>query len=232
MFSFCSIPAEESRVDVAAGVGHFGLPFPVAKLSLFGDVQPLIHDYGTAAVSLGILLEDFGLPTPGETLLISAAIAAAEGTLDIRWLLFFAWVGAVVGDNIGWLIGTYGGHRLMVRYGGRIGVTQTKLQHVEAVFARWGDYVILFARFFPILRQFNGIVAGTLEMHWARFSWLNAIGAALWVAWWGLLAYWLGRSVLEFIRAAGRIENLLFLLAGAILILVALRIFWRRYKRR
>jgi membrane protein DedA with SNARE-associated domain len=231
MFPFCSIPAEESSLDVAAGVGHLEPPFSEAKLSLFGDVQPLIHDYGTAAVSLGILLEDFGLPTPGETLLISAAIAAAEGTLDIRWLLLFAWAGAVIGDNIGWLIGYHGGHRLMVRYGSRIGVTQTKLEHVEAAFARWGDYVILFARFVPILRQFNGIVAGTLEMHWARFSWLNAIGAALWVSWWGLLAYWLGRNVLAFIERVGRIEHLLFLLAGIILIGVALRIFWRRHKQ-
>jgi membrane protein DedA with SNARE-associated domain len=199
-------------------------------VSLFGDVQPYLRDYGSAAVAVGILLEDFGLPAPGETLLISGAILASRGTIDIRWLLLAAWVGAVIGDNIGWCIGRWGGHRLMLRHGARIGITQEKLARVEGFFARYGDVVIVFARFVVLLRQFNGIVAGTLGMHWLRFLILNAIGAALWVGWWGLIAYWLGRRVLDFIERAGEIEHLLFAIAAAILLGVGLRIYWRRRK--
>jgi membrane protein DedA with SNARE-associated domain len=199
-------------------------------VSLFGDVLPYIRDYGSAAVAVGILLEDFGLPAPGETMLITGAILASRGTIDITWLLLAAWLGAVIGDNIGWCIGHWGGQRLMVRYGSRVGITQQKLARVEGFFARYGDVVIVFARFVVLLRQFNGIVAGTLGMHWARFLVLNAIGAALWVGWWGLIAYFLGRSVLRFIEQAGQIENLLFVLAAVILLIVGWRI-WRRQPR-
>jgi membrane protein DedA with SNARE-associated domain len=197
-------------------------------VSFFGSVEHYIHDYGYLAVSGGILLEDFGLPTPGETLLISGAIAAAHGTLDIVPLLLLAWTSAIIGDNIGWAIGYWGGHRLVVKHGSRVGITAAKLAKVEGFFDRYGDYVVVFARFVVLLRQLNGIVAGTLAMHWARFLVLNAIGAALWVGWWGLLAYWLGQSVLDFVRSAGRIEPILFSLAGLALVVVAARILWRR----
>ena len=194
----------------------------------FGELQRIIGDYGYLAVALGILLEDFGLPTPGETLLITGAILASGGGLNIYILLPLAWLGAVIGDNIGYLIGYYGGHRLMLRYGGRIGITAERLQQVERFFDRYGGWVIVFARFVVLLRQLNGIVAGTLEMHWARFLLLNAIGAALWVGWWGLLSYWLGHGVLEFVRRAGRIEPILFTVAGLVIAGVAARILWRR----
>lgn len=166
---------------------------PLLLPDIFSHVHEAIAHYGYVAVAFGVLLEDFGLPTPGETLLIAGAIAASHGDLNIWLLLFFAWLGGVVGDNVGYLIGRSGGHRLMLRYGGRIGITEAKLKQVAGFFARYGSVVIVFARFVVVLRQFNGIVAGTLEMPWWRFVILNASGAALWVGFWGGLAYNLGK---------------------------------------
>ena len=197
-------------------------------MSFFGGVEYAIHDYGYAAVSGGLVLENFGLPVPGEMLLISGATAAAQGTLDIVPLLLLAWAAAVTGQTIGWAIGYWGGHRLLARHGGRVGITAAQLARVESVFDRYGDLVVIFARFIVVLRQLNGIVAGTLEMGWARFLILNAIGAALWVGWWGLLAYWLGHRVLGFAHSIGRIEPMLFALAALVLIAVAARLVWRR----
>ena len=197
-------------------------------MSLFGDVQPYIAQYGYIAVGGGILLEDFGLPTPGETLLIAGAIAATRDTLNITWLLLIAWAAAVFGDSIGWAIGRYAGHRLVVQYGSRVGITSEKLARVERAFARYGDAVIVFARFVVLLRQLNGIVAGTLSMPWPRFLLFNALGGALWVAWWGLLAYWMGQRLLDFVGKAGRIEPVFFALAGLAVFAALLRILWRR----
>ena len=197
-------------------------------MSFFGSVEHYIHDYGYFAVSGGLVLENFGLPVPGETLLISGAIAAAQGTLGITTLLLLAWVSAVVGQTIGWMIGYWAGHRLVAKHGSRVGITAAKLAKVEEFYDRYGDIVIIFARFVVLLRQLNGIVAGTLEMGWARFLLLNAVGAALWVGWWGLLAYWLGQSVLDFVRRIGRIEPVLLALAALVLVVVAARIIWRR----
>jgi len=194
----------------------------------FAGVGYYIEQYGYAAVAIGILLEDFGLPAPGETLLITAAIGASTGKLNIYVLLLLAWIGAVVGDNIGYAIGNYGGHHLMVRFGGRIGITQERLQHVEEFFDRYGGWVIVFARFVVILRQFNGIVAGTLGMHWLHFLALNALGAALWVGFWGMLAYWLGKGVMYYVDELHQYMPELAAIS-AVLIAGGLFLLWRRY---
>jgi len=198
----------------------------------FGELQRVIGDYGYWAVALGILLEDFGLPTPGETLLITGAIVASAGALNIYVLLILAWVGAVVGDNIGYLIGRTGGQRLMVRYGTRFGITDARLTRVEAFFHRYGAWVIVFARFVLVLRQFNGIVAGTLGMHWLRFVTLNALGAALWVAFWGILSFWLGKGILVYVHELHAAAPFFAALAAIILVTGGGYLWWRYGRRR
>jgi membrane protein DedA with SNARE-associated domain len=193
----------------------------------FAEITHYIEHYGYLAVALGILLEDFGLPTPGEMLLITGAISASTGALNVYLLLLLAWIGAVIGDNIGYGIGHFGGHHLMVRYGGRIGITRDRLKQVEAFFEHYGGWVIVFARFVVILRQFNGIVAGTLGMHWLHFLALNALGAALWVGFWGILAYWLGKGVMVYVHELHKITPLMGALAVIFLAAGAVYLWWR-----
>jgi len=191
----------------------------------------LLEQYGSLAVAIAILLEDFGLPTPGETLLIGGAIAASAGKINIFALLGFSWAGAVIGDNIGYGIGRAGGHRLIVRYGGRIGITDERLRHVEKFFDRYGGWVIVFARFVVILRQLNGIVAGTLEMHWLHFTLLNALGAALWVGFWGILAYTLGKGVLVYGHEFHAFRPLMIAIGLFVLVGGLFYLWWRFVKR-
>jgi membrane protein DedA with SNARE-associated domain len=195
----------------------------------FGEVAHYVSQYGYLAVGLGILLEDFGMPTPGETLLITGAILASSGALNIYLLLLIAFIGAVVGDNIGFLIGHTGGHHLMVRFGHRIGITHERFERVEAFFDRYGGWVIVFARFVIILRQFNGIVAGTLGMHWLHFTVLNAIGAALWVGFWGMLSYWLGKGILVYVHELHAVA--VVVVAAIVLALIAGAAYVLRHTR-
>ncbi|MGH6981746.1 MAG: DedA family protein [Stellaceae bacterium] len=204
---------------------------PSLLSDIFTHVHHAIAHYGYVAVMLGILLEDFGLPTPGETLLVAGAIAASQGDLNIWLLLFLGWLGGVIGDNIGYWIGHSGGHRLMLRYGGRIGITEAKLKQVEGFFARYGGWVIVFARFVVVARQFNGIVAGTLEMPWWRFVGLNAIGAALWVGFWGGLAYALGKRFYSMFHHIDAYRTYIYILLGLALVVVAAYFVWRRWGR-
>ena len=146
--------------------------------------------------------------------------------------MLLAWLGAVVGDNIGYYIGKTGGHHLLIRYGSRIGITHDRLKKVEEFFDRHGDVVIIFARFVVLLRQFNGIVAGTLEMNWARFLLFNAIGAALWVGFWGLLAYWLGKRIFVVVNALGAAEPMLIGLGIVAALLIAAYMFWFRPRQK
>ena len=200
---------------------------------IFSHVHHAVEQYGYFAVALGILLEDFGLPTPGETLLITGSVFASRGALNIWLLLVLAWAGGVIGDNIGYVIGKSGGHRLMLRYGGRIGITHARLKQVEGFFGRYGGYVILFARFVAVLRQFNGIVAGTLEMPWWRFTALNALGCALWVGFWGGLAYTLGSRFYEILALMKAYQPFVYGAGGALLVAGLGYLYWRaRHNRR
>lgn len=195
-------------------------------MNFVGHVHHFVVDYGYLAVFLGIFFEDFGLPTPGETMLIVGAVLASHGSLNIYWLLLVAWLGAVAGDSIGYFIGAKGGNKLLTRYGSRIGITEARLKKVETFFARYGDIVVVFARFFLILRQFNGIVAGTLEMPWPRFFLYNAIGAALWVGFWGGVTYWIGRQFFEYLRSFGWTGRTVLAIIALGVVALAAQLWW------
>ena len=186
-----------------------------------------IAHYGYAAVFLLIMLEDFGMPVPGETALVVSAAAAATGRLGIWGVLAAAFVGAVVGDNIGFLIGHFGGRPLVARVGGKIGITPERLHHVEGFFGRYGEGIIVGARFVELLRQLNGIVAGFLGMHWARFLAYNALGAALWVGVWGAVGYFAGAHIAQIHALVARFTWLIAAV-GIALIVAA----WIAYRRR
>lgn len=157
-----------------------------------GSLTHIIGHYGYAAVFLLIMAEDFGVPAPGETALIAAAIAAAAGKLSIWGVVGAAALGAIVGDNIGWAIGHFAGRRAVLAVGSKVGITEGRYAKAESFFHRRGDVVVVFARFVEGLRQLNGIIAGTLDMHWATFLGFNAMGAALWVGTWAAVGYFAG----------------------------------------
>jgi membrane protein DedA with SNARE-associated domain len=154
-------------------------------------VQPLLHRYGYPALFLAILVEGVGLLAPGQTLLMAAAFAAAQGSLSIAWVLFWAFTAAVAGNSLGYLLGRLGGRPLLHKFK----VNEERLQRLEDYFTRRGKWVVLIARFFDGLRQLNGIVAGLLKMPWGLFTTLNILGAALWTGVWGLGVYFLDKEM-------------------------------------
>jgi membrane protein DedA with SNARE-associated domain len=101
-------------------------------------------------------------------------------------------MGAVAGDNIGYAIGRFGGCRVVLRYGRYVLISRERLTYTATFFRKHGGAMVAVARFFVVLRQLNGIVAGIAEMPWWHFLFYNALGAVLWVGFWGTLAYELG----------------------------------------
>lgn len=194
------------------------------------QVAPYLDRYGYAAVVGALLLESFGLPLPGETMLIAGAALAAEGELRLAPLLACAWLAAVVGDNIGFAIGRFGGRRLITRYGQRIGVTERRLARVEGFFQRFGGEVVLIARFIALVRQLNGLVAGTVGMGWWRFLAYNAAGAALWVSAWGFGVYYFGQT-LGHVVARVHGWGYAIGLVGLLVIATAVALYGRRHRR-
>jgi membrane protein DedA with SNARE-associated domain len=162
---------------------------------LIGNVEHFIHAHGPVAVGAVIFFESFGAPLPGESILILSGVLAAKGEVSLPAILIFAGLGAICGDSVGYWIGRTFGRAVLVRHGSRFGLTQERFQKVEDVFARWGPAAVAFARFVNVLRQLNGLVAGTAGMAWPRFLMFNVIGALLWVLTWGLGAYYFSDHV-------------------------------------
>ncbi len=164
-------------------------------------VQPLVDRYGYPAVFLAILVEGVGIPAPGQTILIAAALDAAHGHLSIVWVMILAFLGAGLGNSLGYLLGRWGGRALLARFK----VRGDHLARLEGHFRRYGGGVVLVARFLDGLRQLNGLVAGMLAMPWREFTGVNLLGAVLWVGVWGLGTYWLDRDISAIHRVFARI---------------------------
>lgn len=182
------------------------------------SLAPFVTKYGYLGVGGLITLEDFGVPVPGETVLIAAAFYAGLGHLNIFIVFLVGFIGAVIGDNIGFAIGTYGGHPLVERFGRYIFLTPPRIKSAEAFFNRNGGKIIVIARFIAGLRQVNGIVAGLSEMKWLRFITFNIIGAALWVGVWSAVGYFGGNYIDTFLRYQLYV-TIVAVIAGAIFVL-------------
>ncbi|ALO91690.1 Putative DedA family protein [Streptomyces hygroscopicus subsp. limoneus] len=165
------------------------LPGPLAHL------EPLLGHYGYWAVGAVVLVEDFGVPAPGETILLAAGVYAGTGRLNVAAVAVIAFVAAVAGDNLGYLIGRFGGRAFVHRWGRYVFLTPKRFEAAEAFFTRHGGKIVTVARFVEGLRQANGVIAGTTGMHWRRFLAFNALGAALWVGLWTTLAYLAGSHI-------------------------------------
>jgi membrane protein DedA with SNARE-associated domain len=194
-------------------------------------LAPVLDSYGYLAVGGLVTLEDFGIPVPGETILVAASVYAGAGRLSIVVVGIVALAAAVLGDNIGYAIGRFGGHALVLRYGRFVLLTEERLARAEGFFARYGGPIVVVARFIEGLRQLNGIIAGIAEMPWPRFLLFNAVGAALWVGVWTSVGYLAGDHI-QVIYAAVTRYSLYALIAVVVLAAAwAIRFLIRRHRR-
>jgi membrane protein DedA with SNARE-associated domain len=192
-------------------------------------LEPYLAAYGYPVLFVIIFIESFGVPAPGQTLLIAAALLAANSKLNILLVLGTAWLAAVAGDSFGYWIGMKGGRRLLLRFGRYIRIGRKEIRKMEHAFNRYGGWFVSFARFFEILRQVNGIVAGTVEMSFRRFLLFNSAGAALWVAVWGFGTWKLGTHMRGYEHLFDQAGN--FLLLGGIALLMILFLIIHRHWR-
>jgi membrane protein DedA with SNARE-associated domain len=186
----------------------------------------LIAAGGYWVVGTVVALESMGIPAPGETVLVTAAIYAGT-THDLRIGLVIAWAaaGAIVGDNLGFLIGRRVGAALLVRYAPLLRLNARRVKLGEYLFLRHGGKVVFFGRFIAVLRALAAPLAGVTGMDWQRFLFFNAAGGVVWATVYGLAAYSLGEHVRRLTRPAA----ILALVAGAAAVILFL-LFVRRHE--
>jgi len=183
------------------------------------------HGYLTVAVAL--LLENSGLPVPGETVLLFAAfLAYHERALHLGWIIVVATAVSTLGGNLGYAIGQFGGRPLLERWKHLFHISQDHLERGERLFGRFGPITIFFARFIFGMRVIAGPLAGVLRMPWKKFSLFNFLGAASWVTIISVAGYLFGQHWHRLMRLM-RSLNLVLL---AVLAVVALLGWWWRHQ--
>jgi len=188
----------------------------------------LLATYGYWAVLLFVAIESTGIPFPGESMLLAAAVYAGKTHhLEIGWVIAAAAAGAILGDNLGFLAGREGGYRLLRRFGRYVRMDDRKLTLGEYLSEKYGGRMVFFGRFVAVLRCWAAFLAGTYRMRWTQFLLYNAAGGIVWAVLMGTLGYVFGSRVLALGGPIGAIS-----IALATLGTIAGIVFLRRNEAR
>src|SRR5579859_7680508 len=188
--------------------------------------QALVDALGYPSAGLGILIESAGVPFPGETLLLVSAAWAAAGHHSLMLVIFFGFLGATLGADVGYWLGYRGGRPFVERFGTLFHIRPEHIARSELFFVRYGDTAILAARFVLGLRTWASMLAGMARMPFWRFQLFSAIGGLGWATVIGVAGYLLGANLalLEaIVRAIG--------LGGLLVMALALLIVFAAHRR-
>jgi membrane protein DedA with SNARE-associated domain len=213
-------------IDVVSGLlanAAGAKPLP----GVFNSLEPTLRHYGYLAVGGILLLENIGLPVPGETILIAAALYAATGQLNIVLIGVVAVLASTAGSAIGYAIGVYGGRPLAEKYGKYVMLTEERLVKTETFFKKRGWAVVLLGRFVEGVRQAAGIIAGISDMKFPKFLLFTLIGAMLWVATWSTVGEVAGDHVTTISKYATYVAEGV----GVILVLLIIRAIVRSRRK-
>ncbi len=166
-------------------------------------LHQFVAEYGYFAIFLLVALESAGVPMPGETALVSAAVFAGRGDFHIGLVIACAAAAAILGDNAGYWVGREFGFPLIYRYGRYIRVDEGRLKVAQYLFQRHGGKIVFFGRFVAILRAFAAFLAGVNHLPWPRFLFFNALGGVVWATLFGFGGYFLGFAFEHYARPVG-----------------------------
>jgi membrane protein DedA with SNARE-associated domain len=194
---------------------------------LFELLRNYLAHYGYWAVGAALLLENAGLPVPGETILLLASfLAYSEHKLALPYIILVGIFAATLGDNLGFAIGFYGGRPLLERYQKTLHIRPSVIARGEELFARYGAATIFVARFIAGMRIVAGPLAGVLRMSWRKFLLFNFLGAVVWVTVIASVGYFFGKhweGLVDLVEDAN--------IAIAIVVIVFAAVFWWRRRR-
>jgi len=200
---------------------------PMAALISLGTLQNALNVLGYPAVALFVMIESSGIPFPGETMLLLASFfAAVDHQLQIPVVIACAALGAIIGDNIGYYIGSTGGRAVVVRFGKYVFIKPEHLDRAEAYFAKHGNKTVFFGRFIAVLRAWAAFLAGVNHMHWRTFMIYNAAGGILWATVYGTLGYVAGRFLHDNFTQVEGLARVAGWIGAAIVVALSLLIYF------
>ena len=195
--------------------------------SILDFLRDAVVHYGYWAVGAALLLENTGVPVPGETILLLASfLAYSQHELQLQWIILVATIAATLGDNLGFTLGYYGGRRLLERYQTFFRIQKETLLKGERLFDRYGAVTVFFARFVFGMRIIAGPMAGVLRMPWRKFLLCNFLGAVVWVTVISGAGYLFGRHWDHLEQDVKRFDVVV-----AVCVVLVLAVLWWRNRR-
>jgi membrane protein DedA with SNARE-associated domain len=194
---------------------------------LFGALRDHFTTHGYWTLAITLLLENAGIPLPGETMLLFASFLAFQHhELNLGLIILVGTLACMLGDNLGYLIGFHGGRPLLHRYQRVFRVSDQKIERGEKLFERFGPVTVFFARFVFGMRVIAGPLAGVLRMPWRRFALFNFLGAAVWVTVISCVGYFFGQHWQRLLQIVSRVNAAVFIVAA----LIIAYLWWRYWK--
>lgn len=196
--------------------------------SIVEFLRDAVVHYGYWAVGATLLLENTGVPVPGETILLLASfLAYSQRELQLSWIIVVGTIAATCGDNLGFIAGFYGGRRLLDRYQHVFRIRNETVRRGERLFERYGAVTVFFARFVFGMRIIAGPMAGVLRMPWRKFLIFNFLGATVWVVVISSCGYLFGRHWEHLERNVKRFD----LVAAVVLVIAFVWVWWRNQRK-
>jgi membrane protein DedA with SNARE-associated domain len=195
--------------------------------NIMNNVETAFRHYGYFIIFLPILGESAGIPLPGETVLLAGGLAASKGILSLPLVILVGASAAIVGDNLGYLVGRAGGRPLLFRYGRVLRVKDRQLAILDSFFERHGPKTVFFGRWVIFLRVWAALFAGASRMHWKHFVFWNALGGLAWATTMSTLAYVFAASVVRISKVFGVLAWVFAIAVG-----IAVAVFISRMQKR
>ena len=212
------------------------MEMPIAALISLQTLQHALAVIGYPAVTVFVMIESMGVPFPGETMLLLASFTAGVyHQLQPIPVIIAAALGAILGDNIGYAVGHFGGRAFILRFGRYVFLKPEHLDKADAFFARHGGKTVFFGRFTTLLRLWAALLAGVNHMRWRDFLFYNAAGGILWAILYGTLGYFAGRIFHDNFAFVEQIARTVGWVTGGIIVAVVLFIiaflWWRKHRK-
>ncbi len=198
-----------------------------ALLTAAKNYEPLLAEYGLVIIFAAIVVEGFGIPAPGQSLLIAGALLSTLGDFDIRLLLLTASIAAIIGSTLGYIIGRIGGRKLLLR----LPLRSSRLERMEAFCQRYGILLVILSRFIDGPRQLTGIFVGSLKMPAIVFLLATSAGAVLWVGFWGISSYYLGQHIHVIAQVFESIAPYTWIATGLLVLALCIYLIRRHHHR-
>jgi membrane protein DedA with SNARE-associated domain len=198
--------------------------------SVFQILSDFFARYGYWVVFFGVMLENAGLPVPGETVLIFSGFLAYHGEVRLGRAILTAIAGATIGDSLGYCLGRFGGAAFFERYVRRFRILSRRFDHSQALFLKYGHWAVFVGRFITGLRVFAGPLAGIFRLPYIRFLFFNFTGAIGWATTFGCVGFLFGSSWERLVRVVQRLHGAILEVA-VIVVLIALAFYFVKRRK-